>query len=210
MTESSCIGVMIVDDHEIARRGLAALLAAAPGIDVVAEAASGEEAVALHRQHRPDVTLMDLRLPGLDGARAIATIRSEAPRSRFIVLTTYEGDKDVHAAIRAGAQGYLLKGMRYRELLDAIAAVHAGQTSIPAALAARAIRFASEPALSHREREVLGLLGQGLSNQEIAARLGIRLRTVKTHVGHIMDKLDVGSRTEAIVVASQRGLIALD
>jgi DNA-binding NarL/FixJ family response regulator len=204
------IRVMVVDDHHLVRAGFAALVDRAEDMCIVGEAADTEEAVAQHRALRPDVTLMDLRLPKGSGVEAITAIRAEAPQARFIVLTTYDGDDDVFGAVRAGARGYLLKGMRHHELLQAIRSVHGGALAIPAELAARASRRGLEADLSARETAVLGLIARGFSNREIAAELAIAEKTVKGHITHLLTKLGATARTEALVLAVQRGLIKLD
>lgn len=198
---------MVADDHAIVRQGIAALLSAADDVEVVAEAEDGQQAIDLFRQHRPDVALMDLRMPRVDGASAIATLRAEFPRSRFIVLTTYEGDQDVYGALQAGALGYLLKGVKYPELIQAIRDVFAGQRRVPAELAERALGGALTPALTAREAEILGLVAQGRSNLEIAGALDISESTVKNHITKLFAKLGVTTRTQATLAALQRGLV---
>ncbi len=176
-------------------------------ISVVAEAESGEEALQLFHRHRPDVTLMDLRLPGISGAEAIQSIRSEYPGSRFIVLTTYDGDEDIYKALRAGAQGYLLKGMSRNELLKAIRAVHGGLKYIPPRVTKTLEARPSGAGLSARELQVLKLIVKGLSNRGIAEALGITEGTVKWHVNIILSHLNVADRTQAAIAAVQRGIV---
>jgi two-component system NarL family response regulator len=203
------IRVMIADDHAIVREGLASLLASRPEIDVVGEAQDGEAALTLHRRLAPDVTLMDLRMPGLGGAAVIRALRRDNPRARFIVLTTYDTDEEIYQALEAGAQGYLLKGVPVAELVEAIRTVHAGGRRIPGEIAERALSRALEPALTARETEILALMARGQSNTEIAGALGISERTVKNHVASIFGKLGVSDRTRAVLVALQRGLVKL-
>jgi DNA-binding NarL/FixJ family response regulator len=203
------ISVLIVDDHPMMRLGVAAIVNDQPDMAVVAQAGTGEQAVELHRVHRPHVTLMDLRLPGMSGVEAIRAIRRESPRSRFVVLTTYEGDEDVHQALEAGAQGYLIKGMSPEALLDALRRVHAGNRFLPPPVARRLEARAPYSELSAREREVLALIAKGRNNKEIAADLGITEGTVKCHVTMILNRLGVSDRTQAVVAALQRGIVHL-
>ncbi len=203
------ISVLIVDDHPMMRLGVAAIVNDQPDMAVVAQAGTGEQAVELHRVHRPHVTLMDLRLPGMSGVEAIRAIRRESPRSRFVVLTTYEGDEDVHQALEAGAQGYLIKGMSPETLLDALRRVHAGNRFLPPPVARRLESRAPYSELSAREREVLALIAKGRNNKEIAADLGITEGTVKCHVTMILNRLGVSDRTQAVVAALQRGIVHL-
>jgi two-component system NarL family response regulator len=209
MAQQKIISVMIVEDQAIIREGISLLLETQADLHVVAEAASGEQAIELYQKHRPDITLMDLRLPGISGSEAIARIRRDHPAARFIVLTTYEGDEDIHSALRAGAKGYLLKGMSRDELLSAIRAVHAGQRRIPESVAVRLSEHVGHEELSAREMEVLRLIVDGLSNKEIAARLEISEFTVKFHVKGVLGKLEVRDRSQAITAALQRGIIHL-
>ena len=206
---NSPIRIMIVDDHPIVRQGFAGMIATEPEMLVVAEAGDGEEAVQAFRRHHPDVTLMDLRMPSMNGVQAITEIRKEFPRSRFIVLTTYDGDEDIYTALRAGAQGYLLKDMYCDEIIEAIKAVHAGQRRIPAQVAIRLAERPHASELSARELEVLELIASGRSNKEIADLLGITEPTVKGHVSNIFSKLSVSDRTQAVTAALQRGIIHL-
>jgi len=203
------IKVMIVDDHPIMRIGVAAIVNANADMSVVAQTGTGEEAVALFKKHKPDVTLMDLRLPGMSGVEAIRAIRQICSGARFVVLTTYEGDADIHEALEAGAQGYLIKGMPYQMLVDAVQRVFRGQRFLPPPVArALALRMPDSD-LSVREREVLELVAGGKSNKDIAAVLGITEATVKCHVSAILLRLNVNDRTEAVVTALHRGLIHL-
>ena len=199
--------VLIVDDHPMMRLGIAAIVNDQPDMTVVAQAGTGEQAVELWRQHKPHVTLMDLRLPGMSGVEAIRAIRHEYPRSRVVVLTTYEGDEDVHQALEAGAQGYLLKGMSPEVLLDALRRVHAGNRVLPPPVARSLDSRAPCSDLSAREREVLVLIAQGRNNKEIGAALSITEGTVKCHVTMILSRLGVSDRTQAVVAAVQRGIV---
>jgi two-component system NarL family response regulator len=209
-TTTDTIQIMIVDDHAIVRQGLAALLKTVAGFSVVAESADGEEAVALYRQHRPDVTLMDLRLPKLNGVEAIARIRGEFPLARIIVLTTFDGDEDIYRAMQAGAKGYLLKGMDLAELTDAVRTVHAGKSRIPTRVAEKLAERMSGATLTARELEVLQLIVAGRSNKEIGNALFISEATVKTHVNSLLSKMGVEDRTQAATTALQRGIVHLD
>ena len=204
------IRVMVVDDHPLMRVGIAAIINARSDMGVVAQAGTGEEAVELFQQHKPDITLMDLRLPGnLGGVEAIEAIRTKAPRARFIVLTTYDGDEDIHRALEAGAQGYVIKGMPYQTLVDALTKVHAGGRFLPPPVARALAARSPHSQLSSRELEVLHLLVGGNSNKDIANLLGITEATVKSHVSTILMRLDVEDRTQAVVAALQRGLVHL-
>jgi DNA-binding NarL/FixJ family response regulator len=203
------IGILSVDDHPLLREGIAALVNAEPDMKLVAEAANGQEAIEKFRLHRPDVTLMDLQMPSLNGIEAIIGIRSEFPNARIIVLTTYAGDVQVLRAIKAGARGYVLKGHVIRELLDTIRAVHAGQKRIPPELAAELADHAGDDQLSLREIDVLRLIAAGNANKQIAGRLGIAEDTVKSHVTSILSKLGANDRTHAVTTALKRGLIEL-
>jgi DNA-binding NarL/FixJ family response regulator len=207
MMGSEKIRVMVVDDHPLMRVGVSSIVNARSDMATVAEAGTGEEAVLLFRKHKPDVTLMDLRLPKMNGVEAIRTICGEFPRSRFIVLTTYEGDEDIHRALEAGAQGYLIKGMPYQTLVDAIHRVHTGSRFIPPPVARTLASRMPGSELSDREREVLELMAKGKSNKEIAGDLGITEATVKCHVSTILACLGAADRTQAVVMAIQRGLI---
>lgn len=204
------IKILIVDDHHIVRQGFVALLKTVPGFEVVAEAADGEQAVELYRKQRPDVTLMDLRLPKMNGVDAIARIRDGNPAARIIVLTTFDGDEDIYRALQAGAKGYLLKGMDLAELTDAIRTVHAGKTRIPAQVAEKLAERMSGATLTARELEVLKLIVAGKSNRDIGNALFISEATVKTHVNSLLSKLGVEDRTQAATTALQRGIVHLD
>src|SRR5215204_2864815 len=201
--------IMTVDDHPIFRDGLAALISIYSDFELVAEAGDGAEAIVQYRQHLPDVTLMDLGLPVMGGAKATAAIRSEFPDARVIVLTTFEGDGDIHRALEAGARGYLLKDSVRTQVADAIRAVHRGGRVVPAAVAQKLAEHTPRVSLTERELEVLALLARGLSNKEIADAIGRTEATVKVHVLHVLSKLGVDDRTSAVTVALKRGLIHL-
>ncbi len=210
MTSQDQIRIMCVDDHAIVREGLNAIISAQPDLTVVVEASSGEEAIELYRQHRPNVVLMDLRLKCASGLEATIAIRREFPHARIIMLTTYDGDEDIHRALDAGAQGYLLKDTLRNELVDVIRAVHAGQRRVPPSIAVKLAEHMPRMPLSAREIEILKLIAQGLRNKEVGGMLNIAGDTVKVHVKNIFDKLDVHDRTQAVTVALQRGIIHLD
>jgi len=207
---SEPIRILVVDDHKIVRQGIVSLLNTVADLQVVAEAADGQEAIDAHRLHKPDVTLMDLRLPKIGGADAITRIRQEHPTARIIVLTTFDGDEDIFRALQAGAKGYLLKGMDIDELTDAIRSVYAGKSRIPAAVAEKLADRMGGPALTAREIEVLKRIVAGRSNKEIAQDLIISEATVKTHINSILSKLGVTDRTQAATSALQRGIVHLD
>ncbi|GIW09106.1 MAG: response regulator transcription factor [Chloroflexi bacterium] len=210
------VRILIVDDHPVVREGLAAMLRTQPDFQVVGEAADGWESVELARRHRPDVVLMDLAMPNLDGAEAIRQILAAVPETRVLVLTAYDTDERIISAVQAGARGYLLKGAPREELFTAVRLVHQGQSLLHPAIATRLIdrlqalrrQPLAEP-LTEREVEVLSLVAQGLRNKEIAQRLVITERTVKFHVSIILQKLGAGTRTEAVRIALERGLIQL-
>ncbi len=204
-----CICILIADDHSVVREGLVSLVKRKSDMTVVAEASNGREAVDLWKEHRPDVTLLDLRMPELDGVGVIKEIREFDDGAHIIVLTTFDGDEDIYRAIKAGAKGYLLKDTAREALMESIRRVHAGETCIPPALAAKLADRVSGEALSAREIEVLQRIAAGKSNKEIGAELFISEGTVKTHVKSIFSKLDVVSRTEAVATATRRGLIRL-
>lgn len=201
--------VMIVDDHPLMLVGVASIINGRSDMNVVAQTGTGEEAVNLFPKHKPDVTLMDLRLPGMSGVDAIRAIRSTNPAARFVVLTTYEGDADIHRALEAGAQGYVIKGMPYQTLVEALQRVHKGGRFLPPPVARALASRMPNSDLSAREQEVLVLLASGKCNKDIAAQLGITEATVKSHVSAILVRLDVNDRTEAVVTALQRGLVHL-
>jgi DNA-binding NarL/FixJ family response regulator len=203
------IRILVVEDHNVVRQGLVALIQTVPDMNVVAEAADGAEAVELYRTHRPDVTLMDLRLPRMSGVDAIKAIRGQFPAARVIVLTTFDGDENIFRALQAGARGYLLKDMFGDELMEAIRTVHAGKTRIPPDIAQRLAERMGGPSLTNRELEVLTLIVSGKSNRDIGNQLAISEATVKTHINNILSKLGVSDRTQAATTAIQRGIVAL-
>jgi DNA-binding NarL/FixJ family response regulator len=205
----SMIRILAVDDHPLLRKGIAALVNAEPDMKLVAEASNGEEAVESFRLCRPDVTLMDLQLPGVNGIEAINRILSEFPDARIVVLTTYTGDAQVLRALRAGARAYILKGHVHRELLETIRTVHAGRKRIPPDIAVELAEHATEDELSPREIEVLRLIGSGNSNKAIADQLCIGEATVKSHVTNILCKLSANDRAHAVTIGLKRGIIAL-
>jgi DNA-binding NarL/FixJ family response regulator len=202
--------IMLVDDHYLVRMGLASIIALEPEMAVCAEASSGEQALPLYRQHRPDVTLMDLRLPGLSGSETTQAIRLEYPDARVIVLSTYISDEEIYTALQAGAMAYLTKSVQREELIETIRKAAAGRRHIPPEVAARLADRMSRSHLSCRERDVLRLLVGGKRNREIATALDIAEGTVKLHVSSILGKLGVVDRTEAVTVALQRGIVQLD
>jgi DNA-binding NarL/FixJ family response regulator len=201
--------VLAVDDHPLLREGIGALLAAQPDMKLVAEASNGREAIEQYRIHRPDVTLMDLQMPEMDGVDAMIAICGEFPGARIIVLTTYTGDVQVLRALKAGARGYLLKNLLRKELLDTIRRVHAGQKRIPPDVATGLAEHATDDALSAREIEVLRLVSGGNANKEIAAQLSITEETVKGHIKNILAKLSANDRTHAVTIGLKRGIIDL-
>jgi DNA-binding NarL/FixJ family response regulator len=209
MKKAKGIRVLCVDDHPVVRDGLAASIGTQPDMTAVGEASDGQTAIAMFRQLKPDVVVMDLRMPGMGGVEATIQIRKEFPAARIIVLTTYEGDEDIHRALEAGAQGYLLKGSVRKELLQTIREVHAGQRHITPAMAARVAEHTPHVALTPRELQVLQQIAKGLRNKEIGAALDIAEDTVKIHIKNIFGKLEVIDRTQAVVEASQRGFIQL-
>ena len=201
------IKVLVVDDHPLMRVGIAAIINGRPGMATVAQAGSGEEALDLYEKHLPDITLMDLRLPRMSGVETIRAIRRVHPQARFVVLTTYEGDEDIHQALDAGAQGYIIKGMPYDSLVAALERVHAGGRFLPMPVKRALASRTPDSDLSHREREVLQLLATGNSNKKIGELLGITEATVKSHVSTILMRLNAEDRTQAVVSALQRGLV---
>ncbi|MGA7538404.1 MAG: response regulator transcription factor [Steroidobacteraceae bacterium] len=208
-TQSSPIRILAVDDHPLLREGIAALIGTQPDMRLVAEAASVSEAIEKFRGTRPDVTLMDIQMPGASGIDAIAAIRTESPDARIIVLTTYAGDALAQRALRAGVQGYLLKGSVRKELLDAIRKVHAGLKRIQPEIAAELASCLGEEGLSVRELEVLALIAAGNANKSIASKLSITEETIKGHVKNILAKLRANDRTHAVTLALRRGMIQL-
>jgi DNA-binding NarL/FixJ family response regulator len=203
------IRIMVIDDQAVVRQGLVALINTVPDMSVIAEGTNGRQAIELYRLHRPDVSLMDLRMPELGGVEAITAIRKEFPDARLIVLTTFDGDEDIYRSLQAGAQGYLLKDMFFEELEDAIRKVHGGSRRIPAQVAERLAERMGSSDLTGREIEVLEQIVAGHSNKAIANRLNITEATVKSHINSILSKLGVSDRTQAATTALQRGLVHL-
>lgn len=209
MSDGKPIRILIAEDHLIARVGVTTIVNMQPDMTVVAEAASGQQAVDLFRKHLPDVTLLDLRMPVMSGVEAAAAIRREHPEARLIALTTYGGDEDIRRALQAGVQAYLTKDVLHDELLKAIRAVHAGETYLPPSVAATLAAQLPGSVLTAREMEVLSLIVGGLPNKQIAYKLNIAEHTVKNHVKNILAKLGVADRTQAATAAIQRGIIHL-
>jgi len=203
------IRVLCVDDHPLVRKGIAAILANESDIELVAEAGTGRDAVEAFRRHRPDVTLMDLRMPQLDGTAAVKLIRGEFPDARIIALTSFDGDQDIYRALEAGVRGYLLKEAVHSQIVAAIRMVHSGKRLMPQEVAQRLAEYFPQVALTPREVEVLTLVAQGLANKQIATRLGTASGTVKIHVQNILGKLEATDRTHAVTIALQRGIIHL-
>jgi DNA-binding NarL/FixJ family response regulator len=203
------IRILIVDDHPIMRIGIAALITSSDEMACVGQAGTGEEAMEMHRTLKPDITMMDLRLPGISGVETIRRIRLTSSAARFIVLTTYEGDEDIHQAMEAGASGYLVKGLPQEMLVNAVKRVHAGGRYLPPPMSQALAARTPDSNLSARERQVLELLAKGKSNKEIASELHISEATVKCHVSVILMRLNASDRTQAVVNALQRGLVHL-
>jgi DNA-binding NarL/FixJ family response regulator len=203
------VRVMSVDDHPLLREGIAAIINNEADMTMVAQASGGREAFQCYRDHRPDVTLMDLRLPDISGIDAMIAIRNEFPEARVVMLTTFEGDVEIHRALAAGARGYLLKNMPPKELVAIIRQVHAGKKRIPTEVAANLADHVSDEPLTDRERDVLRHVAQGNRNRDIAGLLSIAEDTVKVHMKHIMEKLGANDRTEAVAIAVRRGIIEL-
>jgi DNA-binding NarL/FixJ family response regulator len=206
---SERIRVLCVDDHPVVRKGIAALLASEPDTVLVGEAANGKEAVDLFRRLRPDVTLMDLRMPQLDGIAAVRQIRAEFPDARIIALTSYDGDQDIYQALEAGVRGYLLKETVHAEMIRAIHTVYSGKRLVPPEVAEKLSEYFPQIALTPREVEVLSFVAQGLANKDIAERLGTASGTVKMHVQKILEKLGAADRTHAVTIAIRRGILHL-
>jgi DNA-binding NarL/FixJ family response regulator len=207
---NNLIRILTVDDHPILRKGLAALVNTEPDLKLVAEASNGKEAIEAFRSHQPDITLMDIQMPGLDGIQAIESIRGEFPDARIIVLTTYTGDAQIVRALKAGARAYVLKGHVLDELLDTIRAVHAGKKRIPPDVAAELADHATDDALTERELDVLRLIAAGNGNKQIADALSISEATVKSRITNILSKLAAHDRAHAVTIGLKRGIIDLD
>jgi DNA-binding NarL/FixJ family response regulator len=209
MTQQPAIRILSVDDHPLLRDGLAALINSRPNMVLVAQAANAQEGISEFRKHRPDVTLMDLRLPDKSGIEAMRTIRAEFPEARIIVLTTFEGDVEIQRALEAGARAYILKNMPPKDLLEVIEQVHVGKKRIPSQVAAQLAEHVTDGVLTSREIQVLHELAEGNRNREIAEKLFITEETVKVHIKHIMEKLNASDRTQAVAIGLRRGIIQL-
>jgi DNA-binding NarL/FixJ family response regulator len=209
MTNGNRIRLLTVDDHPLLQQGLAAMLNSQPDMQVIAEAANGRDAVQRFRDHQPDVTLLDLRLPDMSGIDTLIAIRNEFPQARVIMLTTFEGDVEIQRSLQAGARGYLLKSMPPKALLDTIRQVHAGKKPIPPEIAANLAQHMGDETLTDREIEVLRRVADGNRNRDIAEQLFISEETVKVHIKHIMEKLGANDRTQAVSIGIRRGIIQL-
>jgi DNA-binding NarL/FixJ family response regulator len=209
MSDAAPIRVLAVDDHPLLREGIGAIIRSQPDMLLVGEASNGKEAIRAFRDHQPDVTLMDLRLPDMSGIDAMIAILSEFSHARIVMLTTFEGDVTIQRALEAGARGFMLKTMPPKTLLDGIRQVHAGKKRIPPEVAAQLAEHLSDEALTGREVEVLRHVAGGNRNRDIAERLFISEETVKVHIRHIMEKLGASDRTQAVAIAVQRGIIQL-
>ena len=210
MDAEGTIRVMCVDDHPLVRKGVASILANEPDMELVAEASGGREAVEKYRELRPDVVLMDLRMPDMDGTDATRAIRGENPDARIIALTSYDGDQDIYRALEAGVRGYILKEMVHTEVVKAIRTVLSGKRLMPPEVAERLSEYFPQVALTPREVEVLSFVARGLANKEIAHKLGTANGTIKMHVQNILEKLGASDRTHAVTIAIERGILHLD
>jgi DNA-binding NarL/FixJ family response regulator len=210
MSAEATIRVLCVDDHPLVRKGIASILANEADMELVAEAGNGQEAVDMFRELHPDVILMDLRMPQLDGIEATRTIRGDDPEARIIALTSYDGDQDIYRALEAGVRGYILKEMVHTEVVRAIRTVHTGKRLMPPEVAERLSEYFPQVALTPREVEVLGCVARGLANKEIAHKLGTANGTIKMHVQNILEKLGASDRTHAVTLAIERGILHLD
>lgn len=210
MNAPKSIRILVVDDHFMVRMGLSASLNIEGDMEVIAEANNGEEAILLYRQHRPELVIMDGRLPGMNGGQATSAILKEFPQAKILMLSTHSGEEEIYRALQAGARGYVLKSAARQELLSAIRAVSAGKLHVDPVVAQSLAERVTHQSLTARELEVLEMLAKGLSNKEIGARLQVAEVTVKQHVSHLFQKLNVSDRTQAVTVALQRGIVQLD
>jgi DNA-binding NarL/FixJ family response regulator len=209
MSDVQPIRILSIDDHPLLREGIATIIQNQPDMSLVADAATGGEGIQKYRQHLPDVTLMDLRLPDMSGIDALIAIRTEFPEARVVMLTTFEGDVEIQRALEAGAFGYLLKTMPPKDLVEMIRSVHAGKKRVPSEVAAYLAEHLGDEALTPREIDVLGHIAGGNRNRDIAERLFISEETVKVHIRHIMEKLGASDRTQAVAIAVRRGIVQL-
>jgi len=210
MSSENTIRVMCVDDHPLVRKGVASILANEPDMELVAEASDGREAVEKFRELHPDIILMDLRMPSMDGTEATRAIRNEDPDARIIALTSYDGDQDIYRALEAGVRGYILKEMVHTEVVKAIRTVLSGKRLMPPEVAERLSEYFPQVALTPREVEVLSYVARGMANKEIAHKLGTANGTIKMHVQNILEKLGASDRTHAVTIAIERGILHLD
>ena len=209
MSEQTQIRILCIDDHPLLREGIDTIVGTQADMQMIAHAANAQDGIQLFRQHRPDITLMDLRLPDMNGIDAIVAIRREFPEARIMVLTTFEGDVEIQRALEAGARAYLLKSLPPKELVEAVRQVHAGKKRIPARVAAQLAEHMSDEGLTVRETEVLRRVAEGNRNRDIGERLFISEDTVKVHIKHIMEKLGASDRTQAVAIGLRRGIIQL-
>ena len=209
MTDQSTIRILSIDDHPLLREGIAIIIQSQPGMSLIAEASSASEGIQKYREHLPDITLMDLRLPDMSGIDALIAIRTEFPQARIIMLTTFEGDVEIQRALQAGALGYMLKSMPPKDLVEMIRSAHAGKRRIPPEVAAHLAEHVGDETLTAREIDVLRYVAGGNRNRDIAGLLFISEETVKVHIRHIMEKLGASDRTQAVAIAVRRGIVQL-